>query len=178
MVEFRELPALPAYGPLPLQFSSTGQGMHREGFVVEFLPETKESWVANFQPGLSGYSSAMSHPNGRHVLVISGGQAYVVDPCARKVEAMFGGAIDFVVSIQEIGALVLGNGLWFEIVRANGCRAATRRISWDGMTQLKVSGSCLRGEAYDPLSESSVSFEVNLLDATHTGGSYPRELAS
>lgn len=176
--EFRELPGLPAYGPMPLQFSSTGQGMHREGFVVEFLPDTEESWVGNFQPGLTGYSIAITHPDSRRVIVISGGEAYVVDPRAKKVGEMFGGAIEFVASVPDIEALVFGNGLWFEIIRADGSRSATRRISWDGMTQLEVDGSRLRGEAYDPLSESSVPFEVNVLDATHTGGSYPRELAS
>jgi len=178
MAEFRELPGLPAYGPMPLQFSSTGQGMHREGFVVEFLPGREDKWVGNFQLGLTGYRAVVAHPDGRCFIVISGGEAYVVDPRAKKVEEVFGGQIEFVALVSEIDALVFGNGLWFDIVRPDGCRATTRRISWDGMTEIAINGSRLRGQAYDPLSESSVPFEVNLLDATHTGGSYPRELTS
>jgi hypothetical protein len=106
MAEFRELPGLPAYGPMPLQFSSTGQGMHREGFVIEFLPETEERWVGNFQPGLTGYRAAVAHPNGKSVVVISGSEAYVVDPRARTVEETFGGQIGFVAFVPEIEALV------------------------------------------------------------------------
>src|SRR5690606_11352541 len=106
MAEFRELPGLPAYGPMPLQFSSTGQGAHREGFVVEFLPDTDECWVGNFQPGLSSYSGVIAHPDGRRVVVVAGGEAYIVAPHAKKVEEMFGGAIEFAAFVSEIQALV------------------------------------------------------------------------
>jgi hypothetical protein len=91
---------------------------------------------------------------------------------------MFGGQIGFVAFVPEIKALVFGNGLWFDIIRPDGRRVTTDRISWDGMAEIEIDGSFLRGRAYDPLTESSVPFEVDLLDATHTGGSYPRELAS
>lgn len=177
MAEFRELPGLPEYGPMPLQFSSTGQGTHREGFVVEFLPDTDESWVGNFQLGLSSYSSVITHPDCRRVVVVAGGEAYIVAPHAKKVEEIFGGAIEFAAFVSEIQALVFGNGLWFEILYLDGSRATARRISWDGMTQIEIVGERLRGEAYDPMTDSMASFEVNLVDATHTGGSYPRELA-
>lgn len=178
MPDFRELTGLPAYGPIPLQFSSTGQGTHREGFVVEFLPGTKESWIGNFQPGLSSYNCVITHPDGQRVIVISGGDVYVVEPSTKKVEEMFGGTVEFAAFASAIKALVFGNGLWFEIVYVNGSRATTRRISWDGMARIEIVGDQLRGEAYDPMSGSVTPFEVNLLDATHTGGSYPQELAS
>lgn len=39
MEPFRTLVGLPATGPWPEQFSATGRGTHREGFVVELNPE-------------------------------------------------------------------------------------------------------------------------------------------
>ena len=177
MSSFRKLPGLPPYGPLPLQFSSTGQGMHSEGFVVEFLPGSRMSWVGNFQPGLSSYTEAIGHPDGRRVIVISGGEGYIVDPQTQQVDTMFGGAIEYCAHVPDLKAAVFGNGLWFEIIFGDGSRTVTRRISWDGMTGIEILGDRLRGRAFDPMTESSVPFEVNLLDGTHTGGSYPDEIA-
>src|SRR5437879_2745089 len=68
---FRVLPGLPTSGPWPEQFSSTGQGMHREGFVVEFSPEGKPPWVGNFQPGMTGYSAVLQHLDGTSLIVIA-----------------------------------------------------------------------------------------------------------
>lgn len=176
MADFRELPGLPAYGPLPMQFSRTGQGMHREGFVVEFWPDSDERWIGNFQPGYCSYSAVVRHPDGRRLLVVAGGEVYMVDPRARTVDESFGGAVEFLVLVPGLGIVVLGNGVHIELIRADGSRCRTRRISWDGMEQIRVEGSRLFGQAYDPLVDSLVPFEVDLLDASHTGGSYPREL--
>lgn len=70
---FRLLAGLPPYGepavPFPRSFARSG----REGVVVEFLPDTPDTWIGNFKPGLGGYSGVHAHPNGRDVLVFSTG---------------------------------------------------------------------------------------------------------
>jgi len=69
------LDGLPAYGPMSEPFSTTGQGMHREGLVDRFFPPTG-SWVGNFQRGLSSLDEVFAHPDGRHVVVVAGGTGY------------------------------------------------------------------------------------------------------
>lgn len=92
MEQFRILPGLPSTGPLPDQFSATGQGKHREGFVVEFLPAGEHAWTGNFQPGVTGYCTVI--PQGKNLIVVARGQAYLIDPQNRELIAEFGGSID------------------------------------------------------------------------------------
>jgi hypothetical protein len=89
MEPFRTLVGLPAIGPWPEQFSATGRGTHRGGFVVEFNPKTSSSWVGNFQRGLTN-SDAVLLPNGHSAIVIAGGQGYLIDPKDRRLVGLFG----------------------------------------------------------------------------------------
>jgi hypothetical protein len=172
MTKFRILSGLPTYGPLPKQFSATGQGTHREGFVIEFLPKSTRKWVGNFQPGLSNLYTVIDHPNSQDLIVISGGQAYVISPKQEKLKTTFGGGIEFCEYSKEIQCFIFGNGLWFEIVHKNGEPWKTKRISWDGMQNIQIKGTELSGEAYDPMTDQWYSFEVDLVHGLHKGGSY------
>jgi uncharacterized protein YlzI (FlbEa/FlbD family) len=172
MQKFKILNGLPAYGPLPEQFSSTGMGKHREGFVVEFFPEDGQSWIGNFQPGLGGIDDVIEHINGDHVIILSNGQAYVVDPETRSLINHFGSQIEYVTSIPELKILLFGNGLWFEAIGESGFIWQTRRLSWDGMRSLHHDGMVLSGEGYDPMADSWVSFTVDLSSGDSEGGSY------
>jgi hypothetical protein len=73
MARFEILSGLPAYGPVAEAFSATGQGKHREGFVVRFESNSAKNWVGNFQPGLGGCSRVFEHPNGTDLIVIASG---------------------------------------------------------------------------------------------------------
>lgn len=91
---FEILPGLPGTGPFPEQFTMSG-GTHREGFVVRFTADGGETWVGNFQRGFGGWylSAAFEHPAMARFVVISGGQAYVVDPSTRACVETFGGNV-------------------------------------------------------------------------------------
>ena len=170
--KFRTLPGLPASGPLPLQFSTTGQGLHREGFVVEFWPGTENAWVGNFQPGLSTFDAIAEHPNGKDVVVVAGGDLLVVDPARREQIATLSGTIQSCTLASELPALVFDDGISILILHTNGMLEQTARISWDGMRDIHVEGTVLSGEAYDPMADSWHSFRVDLLEAEFEGGSY------
>lgn len=172
MQKFKILNGLPAYGPLPEQFSSTGMGKHREGFVVEFFPRNSQNWIGNFQPGLGGVDDVIEHIDADHVIVLAGGQAYVVDPETRSIVNDFGGQIEHVISISELQILLFGNGLWFEAIGQSGFIWRTRRLSWDGMRSINHNGNALSGEGYDPMTDSWVPFFVDLSSGNSTGGSY------
>src|SRR5689334_7941654 len=112
MVDFEILPGLPPYGPMAEGFSASGQGMHREGLVVRFMPLSAEAWVGNFQGGpASDCNQVLGHPNGREVIVIAGGQGYIVDVCARKCLGTFGGIVNSVFEVRDQNLVIFGNGL-------------------------------------------------------------------
>jgi len=165
------LPGLPPYGPAPEAFSATGQGKHSEGFVVRFMTKSGDVWVGNFQPGLGGCSIVFEHPNAVNVIVLSGGQGYVVDPDSRRCLNTFGANINSAFKISELGEIVFGNGLWFEAIGRNGHVWRSDRISWDGIKDLVVDGLTLMGHAWD-ISDQWMSFSLNLANGEFTGGSY------
>jgi hypothetical protein len=169
---FRVLPGLPATGPLPEQFSATGQGKHREGFVVEFETSGGVPWVGNFQPGLVRHSQVVMHPDGERVLVIAGGTAYVINPATRELIATFGAQIEMVIADEDRHQLILGNGLEFEALAASGTRWRSRRLSWDGVQNVRIEGSALRGEAWNPGDDSWNEFTLDLESGDVVGGSF------
>jgi hypothetical protein len=170
MERFRVLAGLPATGPWPEQFSKPGQSTHREGFVVEFSPETKSAWVGNFQPGITRYSAVVG--SSRWAFVIAGGQAYVIDPSERRLLSVFGGDIDGTLFVQPEGPLVFCNGIWLEARDNTRLRWRSRRISWDGMWDLRVENDKILGQAWSPLDDREYPFAVDLATGSVEGGSY------
>ena len=165
------LPGLPVYGPLADPFSATGQGKHREGLVIRFNAETGENWVGNFQRGITGVDRTFDHSNGNAVIVVAGGQGYTVDPESRQCLGCFGGTIESMFFVPELGSIIFGNGLWFESIGANGLLWRSRRVSWDGMRDLAIADQTLTGRACN-LSGHWIQFAVDLKTGTSSGGSY------
>jgi hypothetical protein len=168
--KFRILPSLPPYGPLPVQFSATKSGMHKEGLAVEFYPDSATPWVGNFQRGVSQFDRVLDHPDEMLVVVIAGGQGYIVDPSTRSQLASLGVDIDCVFDIPSPKQLIIGNGLWFESHSEYGRQWKTPRISWDGMRSVTLAGDELRGEAWTPLGERWVPFSLNIRSGRVVGG--------
>jgi len=171
MAQFEVVTSLPPYGPTAEPFSATGGGTHREGYVVRFTDSRRDRWVGNFQPGLGGVDAVCEHPDRRRVLVISGGQGYIVDPDDRTHREYLGGQVEDVLPVPGRGVL-LGNGLWFELVGPGGTLWTSDRISWDGMGQLRVDGLSLTGEAWDALTDNLVPFELDISTGHWKGGAF------
>lgn len=165
------MPGLPPYGPPALPFSSTGSGMHSEGFVVRFEPVEAQEWVGNFQPGLSALHKVIAHPNGNHVIVIAGGTAYVVDPTSKQLVSWFGGQIEFIHELQAQNSLLVGNGLWFECVDQTGLLWRSKRVSWDGMRDISVTAEQIIGKGWC-FDETWHDFQVSLDSGAAVGGGY------
>lgn len=166
------LPGLPATGPWPEQFSASGHGSHSEGFVVEFFPEGKPTWIGNFQPGSTDFSAVLPHPDGRSLVVIAGGQAYVVDQGERRLVGVSGGALDVALANPASNALVVGDGIRLEAWDFSGLRWRSRRISWDGMRAVRIDGDKIKGEAWSVLDDCYYPFAVDMTTGTADGGSY------
>ena len=73
-LHYKIFAGLPGEGPLPLQFSATGQGLHSEGFVVLFSAEGPPSWIGSFQPELSKFNCVLNGTSAFDVTVVTGDQ--------------------------------------------------------------------------------------------------------
>jgi hypothetical protein len=169
---FEVLPGLPGFGPIPEQFTATGHGTHSEGFVVRFNPRSSDRWVGNFVSGFAGYTGAFIHPDGRTAIIISGGQAYHVDPATRSLLRHFGGGITEAIVDANRNLLILSDGIRLWALDRSGQRWETERLSWDGTRGLRIEGQVVAGEAYDPMGDKWVPFAVSLETGKVNGGSY------
>ncbi|MFM9899445.1 MAG: hypothetical protein ACKVOT_00360 [Polaromonas sp.] len=167
----RELPGLPGEGERPRQYSATGQGMHREGYVVEFTPNQGQPWVGNFQPGVTSFTDLAEFPHSDSVLVVANGQGYLVDIQSGILLTQYESDIDFLFSSPAADLVIAGTVTDFSAFRGAAKVWCTRRISWDGFRNLAVLGNQLTGEAWC-FDNSWHSFSVDLADGKVTGGSY------
>ncbi len=181
---FQILPGLPPDGPTAVPFGAGGWtvawGGHREGLVIRFRSGSNETWVANFQPGGGGWEGVLEHPNRQHVIVVSRGQGYVVDPASHQLVQTFSGSVQLVVEVPSLKAILLSDGLGFEAINSEGTWWTSRRIAWDGIRAIKVQGTTLRGEASSPVggSETWVPFTLDLMTGQCHDGTYERDMRS
>ena len=163
------LEGLPSYGELPQQFSATGLGKHREGLVVQFVPKSGDPWVGNFQRGMGSLEKVFDHPNPTLLVVVAGGQGYVIEVTARGVSQTFGGMLETAFEIPEQQLLVFGDRTEFQAFGSSGPRWRSARISWDGFHALAVDGNELVGEAWS-YEGIWLPFRLDLRSGQHEGG--------
>jgi len=170
-VLFEVLAGLPGDGPVPITFSATGQGRHREGGVVKFMPPDGAFWVGNFQPGLTNFNLVVGQNNGAAHLVISGGQGYLVDTRTGGLLSEFGGSVEWAQVLDDDETVLISNGIAFSLLKDAKTVWQTRRLSWDGVRATRLTSDRLIGEGWS-LDETWHPFEVNLANGDSTGGGY------
>ena len=114
----------------------------------------------------------LPYVDGTSLIVIAGGQAYVVDPEERCLFALFGGELDAALFVPDWNLFVMGNGVWLEAWDSNGMRWRTRRISWDGIWDIRIENGKVRGQSWSPIDDCEYSFSVDLNTGAADGGSY------
>lgn len=171
MTAFEVLPGLPPYGELPKLISNSRSPAYREGVVVQFLAGTPEEWVGNFQRGIGSFNFVAMHPNGREVVVIAGGECYLIDPATQKFTSGVGDYIEACFPIPESGALLLSSGLSFSRLGPSGFEWSTCRLAWDGFQKIRVTSTQATGEALH-FDGSWHSFRVDLANGKAEGGAY------
>ena len=173
----RALSALPVEGAPAIGFSATGRGLHSEGFAVAVTTTDGSHWTGNFVRGMTRFDFAAAHPNSRSMIVIAGGQGYIVDPESRTVSEYFGAAITGAFAHPSRNWLVLNDqGVGFLALGESGWVWASRRISHDGFKDLAIVGTALKGNAWEP-GDSWIPFELDLDTGEHFGGSYIEQSA-
>jgi hypothetical protein len=145
----------------------------REGYVVEFMPDTEAAWVGNFAPGISGYSGVHMHPNKQDVVVFFEGEGYIVDPDAKILRGEIPGAIFELWEVTDPAGFVMDRqGLAFERISAEGLVWHTRRLSWDGFRSVNLSSTYIDGEAWSPIEDKWIPFRVDVMSGRAEGGSF------
>src|SRR5262245_46084013 len=148
MTDFEILAGMPVYGRYHEQFSATIWGTHSDGFVVLVSPDGVEPLVGNFQRGLSSYDAVQCHPNLSDLIVVAGGQAYVVEPKSRQLIETFGAQIGWSQMLPDHDLLLFHDSIRFHAYGPAGQAWRTRRLSWDGIRIGSISHPRLAGEAW------------------------------
>jgi hypothetical protein len=176
---FEKLNGLPPYGPMYIPVTINDEPFYSEGFVVKFFKSNDEEWVANFQPGWTNYDKIFDFPEHNVVVVIAGGQGYIMNPDEQKPKMTFGITITDVIQ-HENGSLICSDDINILIMdNKTGEFWQSDRISWDGIRNLKISNNILHGQAYDPTNAEIPwsEFTLNLETKQIIGGTF-REFVS
>src|ERR1051325_1882986 len=169
---FRIVPGLPAYGPMATSFPPAWARTRQEGLVIEFFPDDAKRWVANFRPGPGGHTCAVQYPDRLRVLAVSSGAAWLVDPVAHSAEELSVN-VDGLWQAEGSDDLILSrDGLAFLRIGSNGVQWHTRRLSWDGFSDVRVTRDEIRGRACYPQDDEPVGFSVDVRTGRSSGGSY------
>lgn len=171
MTSARILPGLPPYGPLALSFPAAFARRGAEGLVVQLTTDDGDTWVGNFGGGDGGIVGVWEHPNQSEVLVVSSGTAYAVSPSSRVVTALFVGVERLWVVDDPPGMVFQRMGLDFCRLGAAGVLWCTRRVSWDGFSDVALERDVIAGKAW-ALGDSWLPFEVNLHSGEVQGGAF------
>jgi len=153
------LPGLPGEGPYPEQFTKAG-GTHREGLVVQIVPESGKPWVGNFQPGHGALTRVLADPGGGLLLVIAEGLLYTVNPETRR---LVGPPVDAIArACQSAGWTALASFTEFVVVGPDGERWQTPRVAWDGIEDLRIEGNRLSARGWNAILEQWEPIEIDL----------------
>ncbi len=171
--KFRVLPGLPGDGPWPIGFSPNGRGHYREGYVIQFQSSPSASWVGNFQGGFGSLNAIVEHSYTGYVLVTSRGQGYLVDPNSQELIRLLAPDIALVIPIETRNEILVATYTRLEVIDPEGLIWNSPRVSWDGIKDLRVSGSSVTGEAWSPVNDSWSAFRLDLNSRVVEGASYP-----
>ena len=172
MTNFRLLPGLPVYPPYARSFPFEWGTRGHEGTVVEFASGTGK-WTGNFAPGSGELSTAVPHPDGRRVLVVAGGDIWMVDPDTETAEQVATSVVDLWRVGTPEGSVLNLQGLAFAHLGPTGILWHTRRLSWDGFKDIEMIDARLTGAAWSAVGPPEwVPFEVDLSTGRSTGGSF------
>lgn len=171
MTDFSLLPGLPPYGGLARSFPPEWSRFGREGVVVQFIRADGSAWVGNFSPGLGGVTDVRAHPDGRRVIVVARGDVWIVDADAETAERV-AVAVEAIWPVEEPAGIVMSRQVAFIRLGAKGIVWRTRRLSWDGFSEVRLKGAQLTGLAWNPMGNTWKPFEVNLATGASTGGSF------
>ena len=173
--QYELLDGLPPYGPMYISVTTDDSDPYTsEGYVLRLFKSDGTSWVANFRPGWTNYYNIFDFSINKILVVIAGGQGYIMSPDEEKPKFTFGLTINEVLQCDDGSLVCADNVQIFFLDKSNGQTWVSERISWDGIKNLKISGDTLYGKTYDPTNSIQEwnDFSMNLKTKEIIGGSY------
>jgi hypothetical protein len=61
-------------------FLRTALGATERAWLFASIRAAFGSWVGNFERGATRYNSVLAHPDGRQVVIVAGGEGYIIAP--------------------------------------------------------------------------------------------------
>ena len=177
-MRFNILPELPNDGRIVLEFSENNEPVKPPSLIVSIHPKDTKSWTGNFQLGTGSLDTVIDHPDGKNIVVVAHGLAYVIDPHTRLLDMVMGDGFEYLVPVPAMNLLLVSNGLGFDAVRDGKLVWESKRISWFGFRGLMVAGNFLVGEAFSSLSDRWYRFKLDLNTGECNDGIYERDRKS
>lgn len=168
------LNGLPPYGPMYIPITTDEEPYYSEGYVVRFKKSDGEEWVANFRPGWTNYNNIFDFPEHKAVVVLAGGQGYIMNPDEQKPKMTFGLTIKDVIQ-KDDRSLICSDDIHIIMLDRKTFKFwKSERISWDGIKDLELVDNKLFGQSYDPTNSIQPwsNFELNIETKELKGGSY------
>ncbi|MXN89704.1 hypothetical protein GR160_00555 [Flavobacterium sp. Sd200] len=174
--KFEILKSLPSTGPMYVSVSeeNTFYSDFSEGFVVRFYKKDGSEWVANIQRGLTNFDTVIELTESSNIIVIAGGQAYIINPENTKPISFFGSQYKYSISNTE-GQCVLSDYTGLTIIEPDGKYWHSERISIDGIEDLRIEDDIVYGVVYMPIDDADewLDFSYNITTKIMTGGIGP-----
>lgn len=170
---FEILKSLPAYGAMYIAITKDGGGFYSEGFVIRFFKSDGTDWIANFQPGNTGFSIVIELADSK-LLVIASGTCYIIDPDQQIPISVFGESYEAVLKTQG-GVYVLQDRTGLTILDESGDYDHSEPISYDGIKELDlVENRFVKGVSYYPTEDDDewIPFIYDIVEKKLTGGSF------
>ena len=164
---------MPAYGPMYIPISESGEQFSSEGFVVRFFKDDESEWVANFETGF-GIDKIFEYPDRNLIVVFASGIGYVMNPNTEKYLKIIGSMTKEVFQTKS-GELICIDDIGIEIFNPETYSIWTSdRISWDGFKELTFENGMIKGKSFDPTNsiQEWADFSFNVESKEIIGGSF------
>jgi hypothetical protein len=161
------LDALPPYGQMAIPMVADGEVFVSEGYVIKFYKDDGDFWIGNFPKGMTNLFDVKSYQNSPLILVISGGDGYLINPNTPKVLGRFEYMALELLEWQN-NQLILATYDKVMIIDSNGATVWDIKLDIsDGIKDLSIQDDILYGYAYDIYSYDQdnpwIKFQINLL---------------
>lgn len=170
---FEILKSLPAYGPMYIPISHSGEGFYEEGFVIRFFKSDGTDWIANFQPGWTNFRTVIELSSSK-LLIIASGTCYIMNPDQQVPISVFGVGYEAILKMKK-GIYVLQDQTDLTMLDEFGNHSHSERISYDGIKDLSLDENGLvYGVSYCPTSNSDewIPFIYDVENRKLIGGSF------
>ena len=138
---------------------------------IKFDPEDDLPWLGIFGEGELGCTAIACSKE--YAFIISLGKAYYI--CLKTKSLVYSDDKHFladVVSTKDDNLFIANDYLSIHMYSKNGHQWNTNRISWDGFQNIMIEGNKVSGEAWSPIENKWLPFQIDLTNKSVIGGSY------